>query len=118
MGQVTSDTLKWIREYAEKDEIFPLTINEIQQLAFLAAKGLAAPDDPNQVPMFNVNDAPMHVNFPHDRTFKAILAGVRVTLMETSAAKHPVLKISVSDFAKAFNDYQERRNDQPKGSKA
>jgi hypothetical protein len=116
MGQVTSDTLKWIREYAEKGEHYPLTINEMQQLAFLAAKGLMVEDDPNQIPMFDVDDPALHVhvNFPHDRTFKAILAGVRVSTTQKTAAKHPVLKISVSDFAKAFNEYdKERKRDGP-----
>lgn len=38
MGQVTEDTIKRIRAYAERGEHFPLTIWEVQQLAYAWVK--------------------------------------------------------------------------------
>lgn len=43
MGQVTKDTLHHILAYAEQGKHFPLTVNEVQQLARLAAQQLASP---------------------------------------------------------------------------
>lgn len=43
MGQVTENTIRFILDYAEKGLHFPLTVNELQQLANLAACQLLNP---------------------------------------------------------------------------
>ncbi|EGD06625.1 hypothetical protein B1M_00565 [Burkholderia sp. TJI49] len=42
MGQVTEETCRLIIEYADRDERFPLTINEMRQLAYLANQQIQA----------------------------------------------------------------------------
>lgn len=42
MGQVTENTCRYIIEYADRDERFPLTVNEMRQLAYLAQKHIEA----------------------------------------------------------------------------
>jgi hypothetical protein len=42
MGQVTENTCQYIIEYAGRDERFPLTVNEMRQLAYLAQKQIEA----------------------------------------------------------------------------
>ncbi|PRG95383.1 hypothetical protein C6V04_08480 [Burkholderia multivorans] len=42
MGQVTEETCRFIIEYADRDERFPLTVNEMRQLAYLANQQIRA----------------------------------------------------------------------------
>jgi hypothetical protein len=42
MGQVTEETCRFIIEYADRDERFPLTVNEMRQLAYLANQQIQA----------------------------------------------------------------------------
>lgn len=45
MAQVTEDMCEWIIKYAEEGKMFPLTINELQQLAYIARAALADSND-------------------------------------------------------------------------
>ncbi|MCW3675432.1 DUF551 domain-containing protein [Burkholderia cenocepacia] len=42
MGQVTEETCRFIIEYADRDKRFPLTVNEMRQLAYLANQQIQA----------------------------------------------------------------------------
>ncbi|CAJ6700222.1 Uncharacterised protein [Burkholderia pseudomallei] len=42
MGQVTEETCRLIIEYADRDDRFPLTVNEMRQLAYLASQQIKA----------------------------------------------------------------------------
>ena len=43
MAQVTKNTIHYILAYAAQGKHFPLTVNELQQLAYLAGRQLASP---------------------------------------------------------------------------
>ncbi|UVE57660.1 hypothetical protein [Burkholderia sp. EMB26] len=45
MGQVTEETCRLIIEYADRNERFPLTVNEMRQLAYLANQQIQVHQD-------------------------------------------------------------------------